>query len=102
MRITLKTTQLIILLSFVVAACSTYPNKFKCGDAKGLGCRMLSEIDAKIDSGEIEKVYEDKKKPCSKGASSANLMLKKQEKAIFNNDEDDQGCILDDDNNLYF
>lgn len=41
-----------------ISACSTYPSKFKCGDAKGLGCTMVRDIDIKIDSGEIEIAYD--------------------------------------------
>ncbi len=44
-----------------LSACSTYPNKFRCGDAKGLGCTMLRDVDAQIDSGQIEEAYKDKK-----------------------------------------
>lgn len=54
----------IICTLLTMSGCSTYPSKFRCGDAKGLGCTMLSEIDKKITSGEIEEAYKDKKKTC--------------------------------------
>jgi hypothetical protein len=51
----------IILLVIVItlSGCSTYPSRFRCGDAKGLGCTMLSEVDRQIDTGEIERIYEE-------------------------------------------
>lgn len=49
-----------MLVSLV--GCSTYPSKFKCGDARGLGCTMLREVDAQIDSGQIEEAYKGAKK----------------------------------------
>lgn len=45
----------------LLTGCSTYPSKFKCGDAKGLGCTMLRVVDKQIDSGQIEEVYKTKK-----------------------------------------
>lgn len=45
------------LLALHLNACSTYPSKFRCPETKGLGCTMLSEIDRKIDNGEIEEIY---------------------------------------------
>ena len=50
-NVTQATTLILIALS--VASCSTYPNKFKCDDARGLGCTMLHEVDKKIDSGKF-------------------------------------------------
>ena len=60
-NITQATTLLLMTLSIV--SCSTYPNKFKCDDARGLGCTMLHEVDKQIDSGQIAEAY--KKKKCS-------------------------------------
>ena len=47
MSITKNLTQatMLILIAMSVASCSTYPNKFKCDDARGLGCTMLSEVE---------------------------------------------------------
>jgi len=53
----MKNLIVIILAVFSVSACSTYPSKFKCGEAQGLGCHRLSDIDKKITSGEIEQIY---------------------------------------------
>jgi len=47
-----------------ITGCSTYPSKFKCGDARGLGCQMLATVDHQITTGEIEEVYVDKKLNC--------------------------------------
>lgn len=47
----------IVCSSFCLVSCSTYPSKFKCGDAKGLGCVMLSEIDKQINNGKIVEAY---------------------------------------------
>jgi hypothetical protein len=59
--------------------CSTYPSKFKCGDAKGLGCTMLRDVDVQIDSGRIEEAYLDNKKcsgsRCSASTASGSLLL---------------------------
>lgn len=54
----------IICTLITMSGCSTYPSKFRCGDAKGLGCTMLSEIDKQITSGAIEEAYKDNKKTC--------------------------------------
>ncbi|PCI01063.1 MAG: hypothetical protein COB76_02170 [Alphaproteobacteria bacterium] len=92
----------LVLLS--ITACSTYPNKFKCGDAKGLGCTMLAEIDRQIDSGKIEEVYKDKKcsgKRCSSLSHQDGFRLKTQDKARKYNDQNDESEKIDDEN-LYF
>ncbi len=118
MNITAKIIRAITLLlaMFSMSACSTYPNKFKCGDAKGLGCTMLREVDRQIDSGKIEEAYKDKKKcrgnTCLQGQGGASLTLKRQEKARLGNlkvksgnsylSDDEEDSMLDDDNNLYF
>lgn len=57
-----------LLLLVAISGCGTYSNKWKCHDAKGLFCEMLSSVDEKIDSGEIEEVYSNcRGKNCSKG-----------------------------------
>jgi hypothetical protein len=119
MSITAKITRAIVLLLtvFSMSACSTYPSKFKCGDAKGLGCTMLAEVDKQIDSGKIAEAYKDKKKcrgnKCSSLEGEGELTLNRGEKARFGklttknrseylSDDDEKISILDDDNNLYF
>lgn len=41
--------------SVLLSGCSSYSRTFDCGAAKGGSCLMMDEIDALIDSGEIEK-----------------------------------------------
>lgn len=92
----------VILVALSLTSCSTYPNKFKCGDARGLGCTMLHEVDKQIDSGQIVEAYLDKKcrgKNCPV-PSADSMNLKKQEKANIYKDQIDE--LLDDDNNLNF
>lgn len=96
---------LIILVSFGVSGCSTYPNRFKCGDAKGLGCTMLHEVDMQIDSGQIEEAYKDKNKNCrgkycASASSTEVLNLKKRDKADSYPDKPEEH--LDDNYNLHF
>jgi hypothetical protein len=45
----------------MLSSCGTYSSKFSCADARGMPCRMLSEVDKMVDSGEIEKVYSKSK-----------------------------------------
>jgi hypothetical protein len=95
-----------VILAFMLislASCSTYPNKFRCGDARGLGCTMLSEVDRQIDSGKIEQIYKDKN--CKRGRCKSLsgqdvLVVTKKEKAGLYDYELEE--ILDDNNNLYF
>ena len=112
-RIIAKTIRatLMLLTVFSISACSTYPSKFKCGDAKGLGCTMLAEVDKQIDSGKITEIYQDKAKckgkNCGSIESQDHLVLKHKESAKYLSeqeagDSDDIDSILDDDNNLYF
>lgn len=56
---------------FCIAGCSTYSSHFECPDARGLNCVMLSDVDAKVSSGEIEEVY--------KGSSCKGKNCKKDE-----------------------
>jgi hypothetical protein len=67
----------LIVLSCLIQGCSTYPSKFKCGDAKGLGCTMLRDVDMQIDSGKIEEAYSEGKK--CKGAICNNRAISDQE-----------------------
>jgi hypothetical protein len=50
-----------LMALLLLSSCSTYSGKFACGDSKGANCVMLSEVDKRIDSGEIEEVYKEKK-----------------------------------------
>lgn len=96
-------TIIMLLASLSIISCSTYPNKFKCGDARGLGCTMLHEVDKQIDSGQIREAYQDKKcrgKNCSSLGALEILNLRKQDTADSYKDQPDKD--LDDDHNLHF
>jgi len=91
----------VFFVLFGLSACSTYPSKFKCGDARGLGCTMLSEVDRQIDNGKIEEVYQDKK--CQKGAScnsKASLALSNKDIATLYDETFEESET--EENNLYF
>ena len=86
-----------------ISGCSTYPNKFKCGDARGLGCTMLHEVDKQIDSGQIAEVYARKKcrgKKCLSKPIDDGLILRKRDKAKAYEDQQDENIA--DDNSLNF
>ena len=51
----------ILLLPILLSSCAVYSTGFTCPDSKGAKCVMLSQVDAMVDSGEIETVYADKK-----------------------------------------
>ena len=95
-----------------LSGCSTYPNKFKCGDAKGLGCMMLRDVDTQIDSGQIEEAYKKNNKcrgrSCfSKTPNSEQSLLKpalRNKAPIYDTSYDPEGMadIIDQENNLYF
>jgi hypothetical protein len=55
----LKAARLLMPVIFTcqVSACSIYPNKFKCSEAKGAPCIMLRDVDRQIDSGKIGEIY---------------------------------------------
>ena len=68
----LRITVLLILTS-CLRSCAVYSTGFNCSDSKGARCVMLSEVDRRVDSGEIETVYLDKKckgKACNKEISN--------------------------------
>jgi len=98
-----------ILLALIgLSGCSTYPNKFKCGDAKGLGCSMLRDVDTQIDSGQIEEAYKKSNKcrgrSCSAKTSDSDqdlLKLAPRSKAPIY-DIEGAADIIDQENNLYF
>jgi len=83
-------TILLLTLLVVMGGCSTYPNKFKCDDARGLGCTMLHEVDKQIDSGQIAEAYKKKKcsgKGCKNEPLDDGLILKREDKAVRYEDE---------------
>ncbi len=87
-----------LLSLLLLTSCSTYSGKFACGDSKGANCVMLSEVDKRIDSGEIEEVYKEKKckegKCTGKSKEEAEPSLKSLQThralIIENKDEPDQ------------
>jgi len=83
-------TILLLILLVIMGGCSTYPNKFKCDDARGLGCTMLNEVDKQIDSGEIKEAYKKKKckgRNCKNESLDEGLILKTEDKALKYEDE---------------
>ena len=114
MSITKRLSRAIILVlaSISIVSCSTYPNKFKCGDAKGLGCTMLRDVDTQIDSGQIEEAYKKNNKcrgrSCfTKTPNSEQSLLKPalmNKAPIYDTGYDPEGRadIIDQENNLYF
>lgn len=94
---------IIVLTAFSIISCSTYPNKLKCDDARGLGCTMLSEVDKQIDSGQIAEAYKKKKcsgKGCKNEPLDDGLILKREDKVARYEDED--VIPLSDGKNIYF
>lgn len=67
----------IVTILLLISGCSTYSNKWKCSDARGLHCKMLSEVDEQINSGEIELVYGD---ACKTKLCVEKLSLLKRQK----------------------
>lgn len=63
----------LMTILLLLSGCSAYSGKFACGDSKGANCVMLSEVDKRIDSGEIEENYKDKR--CSGGRCKSNANL---------------------------
>jgi len=69
----IKQVSVFILPLLLFSSCAIYSTGFNCADSKGARCVMLSEIDRRVDSGEIETVYLDKKckgKACNKEISN--------------------------------
>ena len=94
---------IILLIPFSIISCSTYPTKFKCDDARGLGCTMLHEVDKQIDSGQIAEAYKKKKcsgNKCKKEPLDDGLILKREDKAARY--EDEGVTPLSDGKNIYF
>jgi hypothetical protein len=52
-------------LTLTLSSCATYSTGFNCSGGRGANCVMLSEVDRRVTSGEIETVYFDKK--CKSG-----------------------------------
>ena len=67
----------ISILGAALSGCGAYSSRMSCPDSMGLQCKMMHVIDAKIDSGEIDKVYktECKGKECEDAESREDLPL---------------------------
>ena len=44
-------------LTLTLSSCATYSTGFNCSGGRGANCVMLSEVDRRVTSGEIETVY---------------------------------------------
>lgn len=105
-----KTFAGIVLALVFLSGCSTYPNKFKCGDAKGLGCTMLRDVDTQIKSGQIDEAYKTNKSCRGNHCVSSDSNLKEDvpilaptNKAVIGHPEEAlHQDAIDDENNLYF
>ena len=106
-----KSSKILAAILFALiglAGCSTYPNKFKCGDAKGMGCTMLRDVDTQIESGQIEEAYKKGNKcrgrSCSSNVPNSDQSLLKSAPRSKAPIYDIEGAadIIDQENNLYF
>jgi hypothetical protein len=65
-------------------------DKFSCPDARGGRCLMLSEIDAKVSSGEVGEFYKEKRcfgRHCGNGDSKPQIAGNRDLKAKITKDE---------------
>lgn len=98
----------LILTLITISGCSTYSSKFKCSEARGLGCTMIRDIDQQIDSGQIEEAYKNKNKKCrgrdcaSKNDAVTQELLRVSPKNKATLHDYDAVEIIDDENSLYF
>lgn len=67
-------TACVFVALVLLNGCSTYSNKWGCKDARGLPCEMLSEVDEKVNSGEIKEVYKTR---CASGKCSDSPVIPK-------------------------
>ena len=98
-----KIITMLILMS-CLSSCAVYSGSFNCGDSKGARCMMLSEVDKRVDSGEIETVYLDKKckgKTCNKGSNNVPKKALNQIHKVKIIDTEDHLNEYRDGNNLY-
>src|SRR5690606_5008954 len=75
-----------------LSACiSVYASSFGCGDAKGLDCQMMSEIDKKIDNGSIDEV-DSKNKRRGKKITKNQIRKKQTKRNIYANSSNLDCC----------
>jgi hypothetical protein len=105
-----KTVSVMALALVFLSGCSTYPNKFKCGDAKGLGCTMVRDVDTQIKSGQIDEAYKTKRNCRGNHCLSLDSNLKEEvpilaptnKATISSPDQAQNRDAINDENNLYF
>ena len=93
----------ILVLTSCLSSCAVYSTGFNCDDSKGARCVMLSEVDRKVDSGEIEIVYFDKKcktKICNKEVNNVPKKTLNQEYKVKIIDMEDNLSEYQECNNL--
>lgn len=61
------------LLLLNLTACATYKSSFNCGDAKGVYCTSMDNVDQMIKSGEIERFNEAAKRQKYKAMKGADI-----------------------------
>lgn len=61
------------LLLLNLTACATYKSSFNCGDAKGVYCTSMDNVDRMIKSGEIERFNEATKRQRYKAMKGADI-----------------------------
>jgi len=94
----------VLILMSCLSSCAVYSTGFNCADSKGARCVMLSEVDRRVDSGEIETVYLDKKckgKACNKEISNVPKKALNQIHKVKIIDTEDHFNEYQDGDNLY-
>ena len=93
-----------LILTSCLSSCAVYSTGFNCADSKGARCVMLSEVDRRVDSGEIETVYLDKKckgKTCNKEINNVPKKALNQIHKVKIIDREDHFNEYQDGDNLY-
>lgn len=76
-----KQIVLLVFSGVSLVGCATYDSAFSCGDAKGANCTSMDRVYTMIESGEIERFNESRKKKQSRGRgknrvkSSSDILL---------------------------
>ena len=94
----------VFILPLLLSSCAVYSTGFNCADSKGARCVMLSEVDRRVDSGEIETVYLDKKckgKACNKEMSNVPKKALNQIHKVKITDTEDHLNEYQDGDDLY-
>jgi hypothetical protein len=83
-RASLKSKLAIALLPILLTSCATYKSGFTCGDARGVPCTMMEQVDQLISSGEIES-YTARKKNCRGRSCKSTGQQDALQSALVNN-----------------